>query len=85
MHDPHIPDAVPAVQTLTDALHELLEREAPRLNATPQDLLAALAVNTAALIYRHCPPAERPSVRVQFGQLISDSLKRMDAMEAEGN
>lgn len=85
MNDPHIPDAAPAVQTLTDAIHELLEREAPRVHATPQDLLAALAVNTAGLIYRHCPPAERPSVRIQFGQLLSDTLKRMDAMEAEGN
>jgi len=83
MHDPNMTEPVPAVQTLTDALHDTLEREAPRVNATPQDLLAALAVNTAAVLFRHCPPAERPSVRVQFGQLLSDSLKRMDAMEVD--
>lgn len=48
----------------------------------PEQTLAALAPNVAAIIAGRYRDADRPQVRVQFAHMLSGHLKRMDALKA---
>ncbi|MEZ5386461.1 MAG: hypothetical protein R3F13_13195 [Prosthecobacter sp.] len=80
-----MPDDTPThEEILTTRFHDFLEREALHLNAPPEAILTALATNTAAIMFRHYRVTDRPTVRVQFAQLLSGALKRMDGIKAAG-
>lgn len=77
-------DTPSPTQILTERLNELLEREAGHLKAAPEEIMAALAMNTAGMIFRHYRVVDRPQARVQFAGILSGALKRMDSLKEAG-